>query len=144
MPDQIAAAQAALDAWDAAHQVQPTDPGMQSMRFHETPAKRAKDLRAYLNGLKRETEQRERLVEALRRAKRDARDAELAALTPVDPTTLKGAYMVQVRRPHGTEWHRVIRVNPKTVTCWAPPGMDQPRWPHDQIVATRHEETTDA
>lgn len=132
-------AQAELDDWDATHQVQPTDPGLQSMRFHQTQARRDKDLRSYLNGLRRESEARDRLVENLRKAKRAARDAKLAALTPVDPATLRGARMVQVRRPYGTEWHRVIRVNAKTVTCWAPPGMDQPRYRHADIVDVKHE-----
>ncbi|MCZ4326719.1 hypothetical protein [Brachybacterium paraconglomeratum] len=134
----IEEAQAALDAWDAAHQVGPTDPGLQSMRFHESPAKRSKDLTAYLNRLRREATERDRLEKALVEAKRAERLAALPT-TPVDPEQLKGATAVLVLQ-HGSwvEWQRVIRVNRTTVTCWAAPGMDQPRYPHHRIVGVRH------
>lgn len=34
-------------------------------------------------------------------------------------------------------WARVVRVNAKTVTCMAAPGMDRPKIPRDRIVETR-------
>ncbi|MGP9682037.1 hypothetical protein [Brachybacterium sp. AOP3-A1-3] len=136
----IKAAEAALKAWDLAHQVQPTDPGLQSMRFHESQAKRNKSLRSYLNRLSRESRERDRLEEAVLKARREEREAARAALSPVDPARLKGASLVMVRRHTGLSWHRVVRVNAKTVTCWAAPGMDQPRFLHDQIVDVRKED----
>lgn len=133
----VAAAEAALVAWDEAHQVQPTDPGLQSMRFHESQAKRTKNLRSYLNQLGRESRERERLEEDLRKAKRALFLANQPT-EPVDPATLKGATAVQVLTHGAATWHRVIRVNKTTVTCWAAPGMDQPRYPHNRVVGVRH------
>lgn len=140
MSKAVQAAEAALADWDRMHQVQPTDPGMQSMRFHESQAKRTKSLTAYLNRLGRESRERDRLEENVRRARREEREAARAALSPVDPARLKGAVLVLVRRHTGLSWHRVVRINSKTVTCWAPPGMDQPRFPHDSIVDVRRED----
>ena len=139
MTTEIERAQAELDAWDKAHQVGPTDPGVLSMRFHETQSKRDKGLNTYLNRLGREARERARLVEAVKKAKRDARVAALPK-TPVDPAELKGATEVLVlRRGSWTEWHRVKRVNPKTVTCYAPePGFDEPRFLHGVVVGVRH------
>lgn len=131
------AAEAALVAWDEAHQVQPTDPGLQSMRFHESQATRTKNLRSYLNQLGRESREREWLEEDLRKAKRALFLANQPT-TPVDPADLEGATAVQVLTHGAAVWHRVIRVNKTTVTCWAEPGMDQPRYPHNRVVGVRH------
>jgi hypothetical protein len=130
-------AEEALRAWDAAHQVGPTDPGLQSMRFHESQAQRSKKLKGYLNQLGRESRERERLVENIAEAKRTERAAAIPA-APVDPATLKGAVAVMVVTRGYAEWCRVVRVNRTTVTCWAPPGFDQPRHPHNRIFAVRH------
>jgi hypothetical protein len=130
-------AEEALRAWDAAHQVGPTDPGLQSMRFHESQAQRNKKLKSYLNQLGRESRERDRLVENVAKAKRAERAALIPA-EPVDPSTLKGASAVMVVTRGHAEWCRVIRVNKTTVTCWAPPGFDQPRHPHSRIYAVRH------
>lgn len=132
-------AQEALDAWDAAHQLESIDPGMQSMRFHESQAKRDKKLNAYLNRLGRENRERSRLVGAVTKAKRAERAAALPS-EPVDPATLKGATAVMVLTRGYAQWHRVIRVNKTTVTCWAAPGFDQPRFPHNRIFDVRHPE----
>lgn len=132
-------AQDALDAWDAAHQLESIDPGMQSMRFHESQTKRTKGLNAYLNRLGRETRERNRLEGTLRKAKWAAKLAAQPT-DPVDPATLKEATAVQVLTRGIAEWHRVIRVNKTTVTCWAPPGFDQPRYPHARIVGVHHSE----
>lgn len=137
--NRITEAQAALDAWDTAHQLESIDPGMQSMHFHESQTKRTKNLNAYLNHLGRETRERNRLEGNLRKAKRDAKLAAQPT-APVDPTSLKGAAAVQVLTRGMAEWHHVIRVNKTTVTCWAPPGFDQPRYPHDRIVGVHHPE----
>lgn len=137
----VTEAQEALDAWDAAHQIGPTDPGLQSMRFHESQTKRTKNLNAYLNQLGREKRERDSLEENLRKAKR-AEKLAAQPTTPVDPSTIKGATAVQVLTRGMAEWHRVIRVNKTTVTCWAPPGFDQPRYPHDRIVGVHHPEET--
>lgn len=134
-------AQAALDAWDAAHQLESIDPGKQSMRFHEPQSKRTKNLNAYLNRQGREKRERARLEENLRKAKR-AEKLAAQPTDPVDPATLKGASAVQVLTRGMAEWHRVIRVNKTTVTCWAPPGFDQPRYSHDRIVGVHYSEET--
>lgn len=133
----VALAEEALAAWDAAHQVGPTDPGLQSMRFHESQTKRTKNLNAYLNRLGREKRERDRLVEDIARAKRAERAAAIPD-EPVDPATLKGASAVMVVTRGHAEWYRVIRVNKTTVTCWAPPGFDQPRYPHSRIFDVRY------
>lgn len=135
--DAVAAAEAALEAWDSAHQVQPTDPGLLSMRFHESQGTRDKNMDAYLNRLGREKLTRARLEKNLDRAKRAAFLANQPN-TPVDPAELEGATAVQVLTHGAAVWHRVIRVNKTTVTCWAEPGMDQPRYPHNRIVGVRH------
>lgn len=136
-------AQDALDAWDAAHQIGPTDPGLQSMRFHESQRTRDKKLTSYLNRLGREKRERDRLVENVAKAKRAEYAAALPS-EPVDPATLKGASAVMVITRGYAEWHRVIRVNKTTVTCWAPPGFDQPRYPHSRIYDVRHPEKEQA
>lgn len=138
--DAVTAAEDALMAWDQAHQVGPTDPGMQSMRFHTTQAKLDKNLSAYLNRLGRESKARARLEEDLRKAKRALHLASQPT-TPVDPATLKGATAVQVLERGTAVWHRVVRVNRTTVTCWAAPGFDQPRYPYSRIVGVHHRET---
>lgn len=135
----VQAAEAALKEWDRMHAIQPTDPGMQSMRFHETQARRDADLTVYLNRLGREKRARERLVRDVEKARAEERRAARSALEPVDPARLKGARLVLVRRHTGLSWHQVIRVNRTTVTCAAAPGMDQPRFPHDSIVDVRKE-----
>lgn len=133
----VTAAENALTEWDQAHQVEPTDPGLQSMRFHTTQATLNKNLNTYLNQLGRETKTRERLEKNLDAAKRALHRA-MQPTTPVDPATLKGATAVQVL-VHGTAvWYRVVRVNKTTVTCWAEPGFDKPRYPHNRIVGVRH------
>ena len=137
LKDAVTAAEDALAEFDEAHQVQPTDPGLQSMRFHQTQATRTKNLNAYLNQLGRESRERERLEENLRKAKRAVFLAAQPA-TPVDPATLKGATAIQVLSRGVAEWHRVVRVNKTTVTCWAEPGYDQPRYPHNRIVGVHH------
>lgn len=133
-------AEAALAEWDRMHAIGPTDPGMQSMRFHETQAKRDADLTAYLNRLGREKREREQLVRAVEKARAEDRRAARDALEVVDPARLKGARLVLVRRHNGLSWHQVVRVNKTTVTCAAAPGMDQPRFPHDSIVDVRRED----
>lgn len=140
MSSAVQDAEAALAEWDRLHQIGPTDPGMQSMRFHESQSKRDKNLTSYLNRLGREKRERERLVRAVEKARAEERQAAREALAPVDPAQLKGARLVLVRGHMGLSWHRVVRVNAKTVTCWAPPGMDQPRFPHDRIVDIRRED----
>lgn len=139
MSKEVQAAEAALTEWDQSHQISPTDPGMQSMRFHQSQSRRDAELRVYLNRLGREKRERDRLVRNVEKARAAERQQARAALAPVDPARLKGAHLVLVRRPHGLEWHRVIRINPKTVTCAAAPGMDQPRFPHHDIVDARQE-----
>ena len=133
-------AEEALREWDRMHTIGPTDPGMQSMRFHETQATRDKNLTTYLSRLGREKRERERLVRDVEKARATERQAARDALTPVDPARLKGARLVLVRRHTGLSWHQVVRVNKTTVTCAAAPGMDQPRFPHDSIVDYRREE----
>lgn len=135
-------AEEALRAWDFDHQLGTTDPGLQSMRFHESQAKRNKKLTSYLNRLGREARERDRLVENIAKAKRAERAAALPA-EPVDPAELAGASAVMVITRGHAEWCRVIRVNKTTVTCWAPPGFDQPRHPHGRIYAVRHGEVRD-
>lgn len=139
MTTEVEIAQAALDEWDARHRLGSVDPGMLSMRFHEPQARRDKDLNAYLNRLGRDARERERLAEAVERAKRDERVAALPK-TPVDPADLKGATQVLVlRRGAWVEWHRVKRVNAKTVTCHAlETGFDDPKFPHGVVVGVRH------
>ncbi len=138
----LAEAQAALDAWDAAHQIAPVDPGMQSMRFHRSERQHAKSVKAHLSTIRRETAERDRLVSAVSKA----RAAERLGSLPNDPvpvSELAGASWVLERTQHGARWHRVKRVNAKTVTCHAPePGFDEPRVPHERIVATRREGDT--
>lgn len=136
----VQAAEAALKEWDRLHTIQPTDPGVLSMRFHQTQARRDAELSVYLNRLGREKRERERLVKALEKARQEERKAARDALEPVDPARLKGARLVLVRRWNGLSWHQVVRVNAKTVTCAAPPGMDQPRFPHHDIVDCRRED----
>lgn len=131
-----------LAVWDAAHQLGPTDPGLQSMRFHESQATRNMKLTSYLNRLGRESRERDRLVGNLAKAKRAERVAALPT-EPVDPAELEGASAVMVITRGHAEWCRVIRVNKTTVTCWAPPGFDQPRHPHSRIYAVRHGEVRD-
>lgn len=132
-------ARAELATWDETHALKSIDPGMQSMRFHETQATRSKNLRSHLSRMRRETLEREALVENVESAKRAVRAAAMPQ-TPVDPAELAGAVAVFViTRNHG-EWQRVIRVNKTTVTCWAPPGYDQPRIPHGRIFGIRKKE----
>lgn len=141
--DAVTAAETALTEWDQAHQVEPTDPGLQSMRFHTTQATLNKNLNTYLNQLGRETKTRERLEKNLDAAKRALHRA-MQPTTPVDPATLKGATAVHVL-VHGTAvWYRVVRVNKTTVTCWAEPGFDKPRYPHNRIVGVRHHKQEEA
>lgn len=132
----VAAARAELAAWDEAHALKSIDPGMQSMRFHESQTQRSKGLRSHLNRVRREALEREGLVAKLEKAERAARAAELPS-SPVDPGDLQGALAVLVITHGHGEWHRVIRVNKTTVTCWAPPGFDQPRFEHRRIYAVR-------
>ncbi|NHI16848.1 hypothetical protein [Microbacterium excoecariae] len=131
-------AEEALAAWDDAHQLTPIDPGMQSRRFHVPQARLDKELATYLNRVRQENTERALLVGEIEKAKRAARVAEIPS-EPVDPAALKGAIAVMVVTRGHAEWHRVIRVNKTTVTCWAPPGFDQPRHPHSRIYAVRHE-----
>ena len=133
-------AEEALKEWDRMHTIAPTDPGMQSMRFHETQARRDAELTTYLNRLGREKREREQLVRAVEKARAEERRAARDALEVVDPARLKGARLVLVRRYNGLSWHQVVRVNKTTVTCAAAPGMDQPRFPHDSIVDVRRED----
>lgn len=141
--DAVTAAENALTEWDQAHQIGTTDPGLQSMRFHTTQATLTKNLNAYLNQLGKEAKARARLEEDLRKAKRALHLASQPT-TPVDPATLKGATAVQVL-VHGTAvWYRVVRVNKTTVTCWAEPGFDKPRYPHNRIVGVRHHKQEEA
>lgn len=129
-------AQAALDAWDEAHHISPTDPGLQSMRFHETQAQSTKRISGYLNQLRRESQERDRLVKALEDAKRAHRRSQLPT-EPVDPATLAGATHILVRERSRVVWYRVKRVNKTTVTCHVEPGYDEPRIPHSKIVGIR-------
>lgn len=135
----VDAARAELAAWDEAHALKSIDPGMQSMRFHETQARRDKNLASHLNRVRREEKERGALVAKLEKAERAARAASLPA-NPVAPAELVGAVAVfVVTRGHG-EWQRVVRINKTTVTCWAPPGHDQPRIAHDRIYGVRRAE----
>lgn len=129
-------AQAALNAWDDAHQIGSTDPGVQSMRFHETEAQSSKRVTGYLNQLKRETAERERLVKALESAKRAQRLSQIPS-EPVDPAALKTATHILVREHNRVFWYRVKRVNRTTVTCHTEPGYAEPRIPHNRIVGVR-------
>lgn len=140
MSTAVQAAEAALAEWDRMHTIQAGDRGMESMRFHQTQARRDAELTVYLNRLGREKRERERLVREVEKARAAERQAARDALTPVDPARLKGARLVLVRRHTGLSWHQVVRVNAKTVTCAAAPGMDQPRFPHDSIVDVRRED----
>lgn len=130
-------ARAALDAWDNAHQLGSIDPGMQSMRFHRTAQQHAKSVKAHLSNIRRENAERDRLVTAVAKAKRVERLANIPT-EPVPLGELAGAAWVLERTQLGTRWHRVKRVNAKTVTCHAiAPGFDEPRVPHGRIVATK-------
>lgn len=140
MSTAVQAAEAALAEWDRMHTIQAGDRGMESMRFHQTQARRDAELTVYLNRLGREKRERERLVRAVEKARAEERRAARDALEVVDPARLKGARLVLVRRHTGLSWHQVVRVNAKTVTCAAAPGMDQPRFPHDSIVDVRRED----
>lgn len=142
MSTAVERAQSALDAWDTAHQIQPTDPGVQSMRFHESQAKRDKDLTAYLNRMRRESEERERLVDALDRARRDERIAAIPdPLTPEQIQAIRPGDKVQIRRHNHTRWEAVARVNTKTVTLASIPPYDAERVTHDRIVRHQPKET---
>lgn len=139
--NEVEQAEKALADWDAAHQVESTDPGMQSMRFHQTQQQRNKGLRSYLNQLKRESDERDRLVRALADARRAERVAALPT-EPVDPTELQGATWVWVKRWNRMAWHQVKRVNKRTVTCENPPGFegyDPDKFRHDQIYGVKYE-----
>lgn len=130
-------AQRALDEWDEQHQLGPTDPGLLSQRFHESQAKRDKDLTAYLNRMRRESQEREKLQATLDRARNAARVAALPK-EPIDPTTIKpGDHIAELVRGSYLSWHIAKRVNAKTVTCKAAPGYDEPRIPYDRIVARK-------
>lgn len=129
-------AQAALDAWDQAHQLQPTDHGMLSQRFHESQAKRDRDLTAYLNRMRRESQERERLADNLAKAKRAKTIASLPT-EPIDPSTIRPGDMIAINRTTYLDWCIVKRRNAKTVTCQAAPGMDEPRIPYTRIVARK-------
>lgn len=134
----VEAAEKALADWEAAHQLESIDPGMQSMRFHQTQARRDKDLTSFLSRMRRESAEHERLTEALAKARRDERRAAVPT-EPVDPTDLTGATHILVNERWRAVWMRVKRINAKTVTCHAAPGMDEPRITHNRIVGTRKE-----
>lgn len=135
----VEAAEKALADWEQAHQLESIDPGMQSMRFHQTQAQRDKELTSFLNRMRRESEEHARLTEAVTKAKREARIAALPT-QPVDPSELKGATHILVNQGWRCIWERVKRVNAKTVTCHTTPGMDEPRIPHNRIVGVRKDE----
>lgn len=133
----IEKARQALQDWDRAHAVGSTDPGMQSMRFHETQRQRDKKLSSYLNQMGRESKERQRLVNDIARARREERDAKTPK-TPVDPSIIKGSDRVLVLNYGRAEWKRVKRVNKTTVTVdGGGGGMDDPRYPHSKIVGVR-------
>lgn len=69
---------------------------------------------------------------AYRRAQHDAETAQ-----GVDIDAIKPGDLVRIR---GRGWHKVRRVNAKTITCEASPGFDAPRYEHDRIV--EHKEAT--
>jgi hypothetical protein len=129
-------AQAALDAWDEAHQLGSGDHGELSMRFHQTQARRDRDLDGYLNRMEREARERDRLVQALSKAKRAELIASLPT-KPIDPATIRVGDMIATNRATYLDWHLVKRINAKTVTCRAAPGYDEPRIPYDCIVARK-------
>lgn len=137
----VEAAQAALDAWHAAHQLESIDPGMQSMRFHQTERQRGKSMTAFLNRMRREAQEVEHLEARLAKAKREERIAALPK-DPIDPATIHpGDRIAELVRGSWLMWHTAKRVNAKTVTCHASePGMDEPRIPHQRIVAIRPQE----
>lgn len=129
-------AKAALWAYDT-RPTEGVDPGMQSMRFHETQRQRDKKLSSWLNTLKRETAERNRLVAAVSAARRAEADAATPK-TPVNPETIKGAEAVLILNRGRAEWHRVKRVNRTTVTVdGGGGGMDDPKYAHGKVVGVR-------
>lgn len=139
MSKTLAEAQAALDAWDEAHKPTPIDPGMQSMRFHQSKSARDKSINAFVNQARRESKERARLKADLTRAKQQQHRASIPQ-TPVDPASVKGATHVLINtRGSRAHWEKVKRVNKKTVTCHTPyPGFDDPKYSYDRIVGVKH------
>lgn len=124
-----------LAAFDAANIPGPTDPGSHSYRKHLTPRQADRDINRSLNAYKRQAEARDALVRKVAKARAELQEAERPG--PVDPATIKGAYAV--RDQFG--WHKVIKVNAKTVTVATPYSWTD-RIPLDKITAVRHPENT--
>ena len=71
--------------------------------------------------------------------KRDAEDAQIRAEAHRDVDALQPGDVIRYER-HGSPsgLGRVVRVNAKTVTLEAAPGMEKPKIPYARIVETRH------
>lgn len=132
----ITRAEKALEAFDEKHKPEQIDPGMQSMRFHETETQSRKRITGYINQQRRLSQEREALVNGLETARRNHRIAQLPT-EPIDPALLKTATHVLVREHYRVVWYEVRRINPKTVTCKVEPGFDEPRVPYHLIVGVR-------
>lgn len=129
----VNAAVDALEAFDKATAPGATDPGLHSYRKHLTARQADKDMASSLNHYKRIAERRAKLEQDLAKAQKTYRKLEKPG--PVDPPSILGADMV--RDQFG--WHKVIKVNAKTVTVETPYSWTD-RIPHYKIIAVHKED----
>lgn len=129
----VARAKAALAEYDEATAPGATDPGSHSYRKHLTARQADKDMASSLNHYKRIADGRKPLEHELAEAKRALHRALKPG--PVDPATVFGADFI--RTEFG--WHKVVKVNTKTVTVETPYYWTD-RIPFHKITAVRKED----
>lgn len=120
----------------------PNDPGAHSGIRRTTSGRQARQEQAAsdraLAIYKATVEQRKLVAGLTARIRAEERDREADAVATVDLDSLTaGDYIRYLKFNTSNNWAQVVRVNAKTVTCWAAPGMDQPKIPRDRIRETR-------
>lgn len=139
--ERLAQLESALDAATGKLGV-PNDPGAHSGIRRTTSARQERQadaLTVRALAIYKATETQRKLVAGLTaRIRAEERDKKADAAATVDIDSLvAGDYIRYVKFDTSNNWAQVVRVNAKTVTCWAAPGMDQPKIGKDRIRETR-------
>lgn len=140
--DKLHRLEAQADAASVRVGIPTDDPGALSGLRRSTSPRQARQSEASMSRaitLNRDAERQRKHVEHLAaQVRREERDAKADATATVDLDSLEpGDYIRYFKHGTSNNWAQVVRVNAKTITCLAAPGMDQPKIAKDRIRETR-------
>lgn len=140
--ERLARLESELDAATGRLGIPTDDPGALSGMRRTTSARQARQAEASSDralGIYKATVEQRKLVAGLAaRIRAEERDKKADAVSTVDLDSLAaGDYIRYVKFNTSNNWAQVVRVNAKTITCLAAPGMDQPKIEKVRIRETR-------